>query len=68
LRTGVPAGLIWLRDHDGNINAWCDDCEAYLDAHGQEWNDHTEAYAGITLICEGCFMRVARMNGQGDPD
>lgn len=42
-------------------NAWCDECDKLLMSVG-EWNDETEAFAGVTMICENCFekRRVAR--------
>jgi hypothetical protein len=36
--------------------AWCDECDALLMRVG-EWNDESEAFAGITMICEICFDR-----------
>lgn len=42
-------------------NAWCDECDKLLMSVG-EWNDETEAFADITMICENCYekRRVAR--------
>ncbi len=65
-KDGVPRGLIWTRDDDGHINAFCDECDAYLDDHGGEWNDTTEAFAGIHMLCEHCFGRIAALNGIED--
>lgn len=37
--------------------AWCDACERVLDAEG-EWNDRSEAFARIRLLCDGCYQTV----------
>jgi hypothetical protein len=63
LRTGLPKGLNALRDDDGNFNGWCDECDRVLAQYGGEWNDESEALAKIGMICEGCFLRVAEING-----
>lgn len=41
--------------------AWCDECDDLLMSVG-EWNDETEAFADITMICEECYekRRIAR--------
>ena len=56
-------GFTAVRDEQGCINAWCDTCEAYLVANGDEWNDKTEAFASIRLLCESCAMERANANG-----
>jgi hypothetical protein len=40
----------------GGINGWCDKCEAAAVKSGG-WNDESEAFAGITLICENCALK-----------
>lgn len=42
-------------------NAWCDECDNLLMSVG-EWNDETEAFANIMMICENCYekRRAAR--------
>lgn len=52
----------WLRDDDGQVNAWCDGCADFLARHGGVWTEKTEAHAGVTLICEGCFDQLAAGN------
>ena len=66
LEDGQPRGLFWSRDDDGHFNGYCDECDSFRESHGGEWNDQTEAFAGMLLICEGCFQRVAEMNGIGE--
>jgi hypothetical protein len=56
-------GFNAVRDDQGCINAWCDTCEAYLVANGDEWNDVTEAFASIRLLCENCALERAEANG-----
>ncbi len=34
--------------------AWCERCDALVMADG-EWNERSEAFARITMICEGCY-------------
>lgn len=63
LRDGVARGLIWTRDADGNVNAYCELCDRLLAQAGDEWTDDLERQAGITLICEGCFGTIRRING-----
>ena len=45
----------------GCINAWCDECENVANAGGG-WNDETEAFADIQLICENCARAIKRFN------
>jgi len=52
----------WVRDEDEHVNAWCDECEEYLQSHGAEWNDKTESFAKIRMICENCFETLKATN------
>ena len=45
----------------GCINAWCDECEGVANAGGG-WNDETEAFADIRLVCETCALRFKEFN------
>ena len=62
LRDGSKRGLIFVRDEDGQYNGWCDECDKFLMSHGEEWNDETEGFAKIGLLCEVCFERLIEMN------
>ncbi|WP_216859300.1 hypothetical protein [Sulfitobacter aestuariivivens] len=42
-------------DENNAVNAWCDGCEKFRLANGNEWNDTTEAHAKIKLLCRNCF-------------
>jgi hypothetical protein len=66
LRDQLPRGVIWRRDDDGCVNAYCDECETNLQQAGGEWNDKLEADAAIALICEDCFRRVLSINKKAD--
>ena len=43
---------------------WCERCDAVLAEEG-EWNDAADAFAQITMICEGCYEERRRAL-QGD--
>ena len=42
-------------------NAWCDECEKVLDAEG-EWNDTSEKFADIKLLCSSCYEGIRERN------
>jgi len=44
-------------------DAWCDACDAKVESVGGHWNDESEAFAQITLICSQCYL-LARMRNQ----
>lgn len=62
LRDGLKRGLVFVRDEDGQYNGWCNECDRFLMAHGEEWNDETEEFAKIRLLCEFCFERLIEIN------
>ena len=62
LRDGNKRGLIFVNDEDGHYHGWCDECDEFLMSHGEEWNDETEGFASISLLCEACFERLIQMN------
>jgi hypothetical protein len=45
----------------GCINAWCDRCEDFVNKIG-EWNDESEAFADIRLVCERCAKKLKEFN------
>jgi hypothetical protein len=65
LRDRVARGLLWSRNQDENVNAYCDLCDQLLQQAGGDWTDEVEAQAKITLICENCFWIIERVNRQG---
>lgn len=48
-------------DFAGCINAWCNKCEVFA-IQGGGWNDETEAFADIKLICENCALKFKEAN------
>lgn len=42
-------------------DAWCDACEDVLEAEG-EWNDASQAFADIKLVCSGCYQEIRKRN------
>lgn len=48
--------------NNDELNAWCDECDKILLEEG-EWNDISEAFARITLICDVCFFKMKKLNG-----
>lgn len=63
---GEATGLGFNRDKptedDPYPDAWCDDCELILAAHGG-WNEESEKLVSIALLCSGCYER-ARIRNQ----
>lgn len=66
LKDGRPRGF-WTSDNPENPrpDAWCAECETKVQETGGEWNDESEAFAGISLLCGACYDRaIAINNGQ----
>ena len=42
-------------------DAWCDECESVLEAEG-EWNDKSEEFAEIKLLCSHCYEDTRERN------
>lgn len=68
LRDNIPRGFWSAEPEPGQLypDSWCSACEAMANEAG-EWNDETEAKAGITLICSACYERARALN-QGSKD
>jgi hypothetical protein len=58
LRTGSRHTPNESEDDD---QAWCDACERVRAREG-EWNDRSEAFADIRLICLDCFRQARQLN------
>ena len=43
------------------LNAWCDTCDEELMRVG-EWNEESEAFAQIKLVCDACFFDMKELN------
>ncbi len=63
LKDGIPRGFWWSTENPENPrpDAWCNECEIMVNDAG-EWNDETESFAGIKLICGLCYDDARAMN------
>ena len=43
------------------FQAWCSACDDVLRREG-EWNDRSEAFAGVRLVCRACYREMERLN------
>jgi hypothetical protein len=48
-------------------DAWCDQCDEVLEQEG-EWNDKSEAFADIKLVCAGCYCEIREKNWNQDDE
>lgn len=48
-------------------DAWCDECNAVLEQEG-EWNDTSEAFADIKLVCAQCYCDIREKNWVQDDE
>jgi hypothetical protein len=48
-------------DETGERCAWCAACERVRQDRGG-WDDESEAFAGVTLICDACFQAARVRN------
>lgn len=64
LRDGEPRGFWSAEPEAGDLrpDSWCDACEEMVTETGGEWNDESEAFAGVSLLCGACYDRVKAMN------
>ncbi len=69
LVSGSGAGFHWGTDKDEPDqrwpDAWCDACERIRESEG-EWNDQSEAFAAIRLLCDRCYERARERNWKQD--
>ncbi|MDR6528926.1 hypothetical protein J2787_004365 [Chryseobacterium rhizosphaerae] len=50
-------------DEDDDFQAWCSECEKVrIEYNG--WNDESEEFAGIKLVCENCYFELKNFNQQ----
>ena len=61
LCTGSRVGFHTPGDAEDDDQGWCDACERVRAREG-EWNDRSEAYADIRLICLDCFHQARQLN------
>lgn len=48
-------------------DAWCDKCDEVLEKEG-EWNDTSEAFANIKLVCSECYKQIRERNWHQNED
>lgn len=49
------------QDESDELSAWCSKCERVRQQQGG-WNDVSEAFAHVTMICDACFEATHRRN------
>lgn len=63
LRDGKPRGFWSSEESPDNPrpDSWCSTCEDVVNRIG-EWNEESESFAGISLLCGACYDRAKDMN------
>jgi len=64
LSTGEKVGFFWSSEPRGD--AWCSACEDVRIRDGGitgEWNERSEKFAGIKLLCGACYDRLRTLHG-----
>ena len=63
LHDGKARGF-WVADDPDNPrpDAWCSECDAKVQETNGEWNDESEAFSGVRLLCGACYDRVKAIN------
>ncbi|MCG9748134.1 hypothetical protein [Shewanella sp. Isolate8] len=63
LHDGKARGFWWANDPENpRPDAWCSECEVKVQETNGEWNDESEAFAGVKLLCGACYDRVKEIN------
>ncbi len=64
LRDGIPRGFWSAEPEAGDLrpDSWCSACEEMVTKSDGEWNDESENFAGVTLLCGACYDRAKAMN------
>jgi hypothetical protein len=47
---------------DSRPDSWCSACEEMVNETGGAWNDESEEFAGVRLICGACYDRAKQLN------
>lgn len=63
LESGLKVGFYYASEPRGD--AWCGACEEVRlkESDTGDWNESSEAFADITLICGKCYDKVKTLNG-----
>ena len=58
-----PRGF-WSAENPENPrpDSWCSECEAKVQESNGEWNDESEAFASVKLMCGSCYDRAKEIN------
>lgn len=48
-------------EEDQDLQAWCGECEK-IRVESDGWNQESEKFAGITLVCENCYFELKEFN------
>jgi hypothetical protein len=46
---------------EDDFQAWCSECELVRQKEG-EWNENSEAFASIKVVCEKCYFEMKELN------
>lgn len=57
IKDGKPRGFHWIRDEEGEIQAFCDAC---WDADDEEWKKISAE--GPRMLCLDCLKKIAAIN------
>lgn len=61
--TGKRLGFFTAKETDGaRSDAWCGACEQVRIAEGGDWNERSQTFAGISLICTKCYDQARERN------
>jgi hypothetical protein len=62
IRDGIPRGFWCSAESPDNPrpDAWCSECEVRVSEAG-EWNEETEAFAGVNLLCGACYDKAKEL-------
>ena len=67
LARNAGLGFFWSETPDDpRPDAWCGACDEVLEREGG-WNDRSEPFAKVTLICAACYDRARLRNRARDP-
>lgn len=67
LRDGKPRGFFSSEESPENPrpDSWCGECEDLVNRIG-EWNDESESFAGVSLLCGACYDRAKELNAKSE--
>jgi hypothetical protein len=60
---GSGLGFFAPEDPVDDLQAWCGECERVRERRGG-WDDESEGFARITLICDLCYEAARARNAQ----